>query len=77
MNHGVWIICLEILVSQDEWIMFLQGCRSLETDEEVKKVETPSICLYQDELDNENFLFRTNIDEMEDQRWHVFGIFFL
>lgn len=46
----------------------LQGCRSLDSDADMNKVEIPSICLYQDELDNEDYLFRTNIDEMDDER---------
>ncbi|KVI10783.1 hypothetical protein Ccrd_010851 [Cynara cardunculus var. scolymus] len=41
---------------------------SSEVDADVKKVETPSLCLYQDELDDEDYLFRTNIDEMGDDR---------
>ncbi|PWA91036.1 S-adenosyl-L-methionine-dependent methyltransferases superfamily protein [Artemisia annua] len=45
-----------------------KGCRSLDSDADMNKVETPSICLYQDELDNEDYLFRTNIDEMDDER---------
>ncbi|GJU90968.1 methyltransferase-like protein 13, partial [Tanacetum coccineum] len=42
--------------------------RSLDSDADTNKVETPSLCLYQDELDNEDYLFRTNIDEMDDER---------
>lgn len=46
----------------------LQGCKSYDTDADVKKVDTPSLSLYQDELDDEDYLFRTNIDESDDQR---------
>ncbi|KAF5758781.1 putative endothelin-converting enzyme 1 [Helianthus annuus] len=45
-----------------------KGCKLLDANADVKKVETPTLCLYQDELDNEDYLFRTNIDETDDQR---------
>ncbi|MFS7998774.1 putative endothelin-converting enzyme 1 [Helianthus anomalus] len=45
-----------------------KGCKLLDGNADVKKVETPTLCLYQDELDNEDYLFRTNIDETDDQR---------
>ncbi|KAK9056757.1 hypothetical protein SSX86_024120 [Deinandra increscens subsp. villosa] len=43
-----------------------KGCKSLDAEVDVKKVETPSLCLFQDELDNEDYLFRTNIGEIDD-----------
>ncbi|KAL4555682.1 hypothetical protein LXL04_038310 [Taraxacum kok-saghyz] len=45
-----------------------KGCRLLDTDVGVKKVDQPSLDLFQDELDNEDYLFRTNIDELDDDR---------
>ncbi|KAI3769810.1 hypothetical protein L6452_00923 [Arctium lappa] len=45
-----------------------KGQKSSSVDADVKKVETPSLCLYQDELDDEDYLFRTNIDEIGDDR---------
>ncbi|XP_071697333.1 uncharacterized protein [Rutidosis leptorrhynchoides] len=43
-----------------------KGLRSLEADVDTRKVDTSSIRIYQDELDDENYLFRTNIDEMNE-----------
>ncbi|KAJ9561006.1 hypothetical protein OSB04_006166 [Centaurea solstitialis] len=46
-----------------------KGQKSSSSDAaDVKKVETPSLRLYQDELEDEDYLFRTNIDEMGDDR---------
>lgn len=42
-----------------------KGCRLLEMNE-VKKVDAPCLDLFQDELDNEDYLFRTNIDDVDD-----------
>nr|XP_043621862.1 EEF1A lysine methyltransferase 4 [Erigeron canadensis] len=44
-----------------------KGCRSLAADADINKVETPSMCLYHDELEDENYLFRTNITETDDE----------
>ncbi|XP_057964242.1 uncharacterized protein LOC131155253 isoform X2 [Malania oleifera] len=45
-----------------------KGKRSSNGVESCKKFDTPSICLFQDELENEDYLFRTNIEEMESQK---------
>lgn len=42
-----------------------KGQRSSESEECREKTHMPSISLYHDELEGEDFLFRTNIDEME------------
>lgn len=45
--------------------LMFQGRRSLDDKGSSKeKLETPSICLFQDELEGEDYLFRTNIDEL-------------
>ncbi|XP_068653817.1 uncharacterized protein [Aristolochia californica] len=45
-------------------ITFGQGKRPLDFKENYKKLEKPSICLLQDELEGEDYLFRTNVDEL-------------
>uniref|UniRef100_A0A803KPI6 Methyltransferase domain-containing protein n=1 Tax=Chenopodium quinoa TaxID=63459 RepID=A0A803KPI6_CHEQI len=40
--------------------------RSLNSYQPCERLNLPSICLYQDELEGEDFLFRTNIDEPKD-----------
>ncbi|KAK6241221.1 hypothetical protein QUC31_015108 [Theobroma cacao] len=42
-----------------------KGRRSLNGGESTKKIEMPSICLYQEELEGEDYIFRTNIDEID------------
>ncbi|KAM7474963.1 hypothetical protein LguiB_022206 [Lonicera macranthoides] len=42
-----------------------KGRRSAESSEDSEKTEIPTISLFQDELDDEDFMFRTNLDEME------------
>ncbi|CAI9104452.1 OLC1v1003121C1 [Oldenlandia corymbosa var. corymbosa] len=42
-----------------------KGERRLEDEECSKKIEMPSISLYHEELDNEDYLFRTNVDELQ------------
>lgn len=44
-----------------------KGQRSLQTDGYTKRTNIPAISLFQDELEGEDYLFRTNIDEMEDR----------
>lgn len=41
----------------------LQGKKSSNDEGSHGKVEIPSICMYQDELEGEDYLFRTNIDD--------------
>ena len=41
-----------------------QGKRTLDNQETREKIETPSICLFQDELESEDYIFRTNIEEL-------------
>ncbi|KAL4592936.1 hypothetical protein LXL04_005944 [Taraxacum kok-saghyz] len=48
--------------------IFISLLLLLDMDVGVKKVDTPSLDLFQDELDNEDYLFRTNIDELDDER---------
>uniref|UniRef100_A0A803LP06 EEF1A lysine methyltransferase 4 n=1 Tax=Chenopodium quinoa TaxID=63459 RepID=A0A803LP06_CHEQI len=43
-----------------------KGTRSLNNYQPSERLNLPSICLYQDELEGEDFLFRTNIVELED-----------
>ncbi|XP_021741562.1 methyltransferase-like protein 13 [Chenopodium quinoa] len=43
-----------------------KGTRSLNSYQPCERLNLPPICLYQDELEGEDFLFRTNIDESED-----------
>ncbi|CAH1451073.1 unnamed protein product [Lactuca virosa] len=45
-----------------------KGCRLLNVDEDVKKVDAHCLDLYQDELEDEDYLFRTNIDDVDDDR---------
>lgn len=47
--------------------IILQGRRSAESSEDAEKTEIPTISLFQDELDDEDFMFHTNLDEMEGQ----------
>ncbi|KAJ8441951.1 hypothetical protein Cgig2_020096 [Carnegiea gigantea] len=47
-------------------ISFGQGTQSLSTRPPSESVALPSICLFQEELEGEDYLFRTSIDEMED-----------
>lgn len=49
------------------WILItrvLQGERLSDSTEHTLKIEAPSISLFHEELDNEDFLFRTNLDGM-------------
>ncbi|KAF3435629.1 hypothetical protein FNV43_RR22720 [Rhamnella rubrinervis] len=41
-----------------------KGNRSTESDEASEKLETASIRLFQDELDSEDYIFRTNVDDL-------------
>lgn len=41
-----------------------KGKRTSDDRDSCEKLETPTSCLLQDELEGEDFLFRTNIDEM-------------
>lgn len=43
-----------------------KGTQSLSTRPPSESVALPSICLFQEELEGEDYLFRTSIDEMED-----------
>lgn len=42
-----------------------KGRRSFGGGESAEKIEMPSISLYQEELEGEDYIFRTNIDEMD------------
>ncbi|KAE9447293.1 hypothetical protein C3L33_20863, partial [Rhododendron williamsianum] len=44
----------------------LQGRRSSESNGLTEKFEMPSVSLFHDELETEDYLFRTNLDEVED-----------
>ncbi|XP_021746039.1 endothelin-converting enzyme 2-like [Chenopodium quinoa] len=46
--------------------LFFYGTRSLNSYQPCERLNLPSICLYQDELEGEDFLFKTNIDEPKD-----------
>ena len=41
-----------------------QGRRSLDGGESTEKIEMPSLGLYHEELEGEDYIFRTNIDEI-------------
>lgn len=41
-----------------------KGKRTLESEGTTEKLERPSICLFQDELESEDYIFRTNIEEL-------------
>ncbi|KAL3843478.1 hypothetical protein ACJIZ3_000881 [Penstemon smallii] len=41
-----------------------KGQRSLDKDEDTKKIDLPPISLFHEELDNEDYLFRSNLDEL-------------
>lgn len=43
-----------------------KGTRSLNIRQPSERLDLPTICLFQDELEGEDFIFRTNIDEEED-----------
>lgn len=45
-------------------LFYSQGRKSLESGGVSEKVETPSINLFHEELEGEDYLFRTNIDEL-------------
>lgn len=42
----------------------LQGDRSSDEIEYTEKIDLPSMSLFHEELDTEDYLFRTNLDEM-------------
>lgn len=44
-----------------------KGRRSPDCSGNTEKIDVPSISFFHEELDDENFIFRTNLDEMEDQ----------
>lgn len=52
------------LVFYDEKVI-LQGRRTSNVGGPNQRAETPAISLFQDELESEDYIFRTNIDEME------------
>ncbi|OVA18627.1 Methyltransferase domain [Macleaya cordata] len=41
-----------------------KGRRTMDSEGCSEKFDIPSICLYQEELDNEDYLFRTNVEEL-------------
>ncbi|KAK6131906.1 hypothetical protein DH2020_034343 [Rehmannia glutinosa] len=45
-------------------ITFGQGERSSDNTEYTEKIDMPSITLFHEELDNEDYIFRTNLDDM-------------
>lgn len=45
--------------------VILQGRRTSNVGGPNQRAETPAISLFQDELESEDYIFRTNIDEME------------
>lgn len=36
-----------------------------DTNLDTEKIDIPSVSMFHDELDNEDYIFRTNLDEME------------
>lgn len=51
----------------NSWMLIasiLQGERSSDNTENIEKTDTPSLSLYHEELEGEDYLFRTNLDEM-------------
>lgn len=49
------------------WILIaiiLQGERSSDNTEDIEKTDAPSLSLYHEELEGEDYLFRTNLDGM-------------
>lgn len=51
-------------VNFDTMDQCFQGKRLLDDDVAIEKLEIPSICLLQDELEGEDYIFRTNVDEL-------------
>ncbi|PPR87703.1 hypothetical protein GOBAR_AA32992 [Gossypium barbadense] len=45
-------------------ITFGQGRRSLDDEDSIEKIQMPSISLYHEELEGEDYIFRTNIEEL-------------
>ncbi|MBA0666744.1 hypothetical protein Goklo_003114, partial [Gossypium klotzschianum] len=45
-------------------ITFGQGRRCLDDEDSIEKIQMPSISLYHEELEGEDYIFRTNIEEL-------------
>lgn len=59
---SMWILKNDIHVYI--YIYIFQGQRSSEKEELVEKIDMPTISLYHEELDSEDYIFRTNIDDL-------------
>lgn len=56
---NLWIIIASIL----------QGERAVDSTGHAEKIDMPSITLFHEELDNEDYLFRTDLDELWSLMW--------
>jgi hypothetical protein len=59
----MFLICVIFLLVLYLINQHFQGKRSSSDEGSSGKNEIPSICLFQEELEGEDFIFRTNIDE--------------
>lgn len=62
-NNGNKSSCISF-ISNGKCNHYYQGRRSSDDKDEGERSITPSICLLQDELEGEDYMFRTDVDEL-------------